>query len=393
MRSAEFCFWVVFFLNFGHYEETQSCLWPSENAEETEGPGVHSHLFPPGEKMHFRNQPWNGQRLALTDVEEGRTQRFTPLLENTFFFPHCEQFSISCDILWWVHLTKLPPTRQNDKFLSLSYTPCQIELLFMVFIFFAPIMILVLYISDALDLAWLGSDAELTTGRISAVATRFLSLVCEKKKSLWVRGKQLFVCIHTKRNRFYCLHPNVQYVPWWHHPSSSCLSSPVRRAPTRTCSTFTKKQRLLLGLVFDDMPSECLISQCFDLLQLLDRSLVRAWIWHALPTITWRALYSVFPLLFLLPLFSFWNDILYGGVTLLLWLLYTHEKTLESGICWMNTTKQNNVLHLATRGWILLTCFHLSVFFLHCLFDSNTLDLPLMLRNLFFKHESCTNSM
>lgn len=117
-------------------------------------------------------------------------------------------------------------------------------------------------------------------------------------------GKQLFVWIHTKWNRFYCLHPYLQYVPLWHPPSSSCLSSPIRRAHTCTCSTFTQKRWLLLGLVFDDMLSECLISQCFDLLQLLDRSLVRAWIWHTLPIITWRALYSVF-LLLLLPLFPF----------------------------------------------------------------------------------------
>lgn len=37
---------VVFI--FGHREETQSSLWPSERqtAEETEGPDVHSQLFP-----------------------------------------------------------------------------------------------------------------------------------------------------------------------------------------------------------------------------------------------------------------------------------------------------------------------------------------------------------
>lgn len=52
-------------------------------------------------------------------------------------------------------------------------------------------------------------------------------------------------------------------------------------------TTCTKKQWPPSGLVFDSMLSEWLISQCFDLLQLLELCLVRAWIWHTLQIIMW----------------------------------------------------------------------------------------------------------
>lgn len=47
-------------LNFGHRAETQSPLWPSERqtAEETEGPAVHSQLFPQERKEMKKTMKW-----------------------------------------------------------------------------------------------------------------------------------------------------------------------------------------------------------------------------------------------------------------------------------------------------------------------------------------------
>lgn len=144
--------------------------------------------------------------------------------------------------------------------------------------------------------------------------------------------------------------------------------------------------------LFDSMLSEWLISQCFDLLQLLDLSLVRAWIWHTLPIITWL---RYIPCFFFFQ-FSFWNNILFFFMfqVLQFWYGYfTLMNRLYNQAFVELKTKKAMCYIFATSVWILLTCYHVSFFFffffffLHwvdCLTPTDTLDLPSMHRELFW---------
>ena len=122
-----------------------------------------------------------------------------------------------------------------------------------------------------------------------------------------------------KRNRFYCLHPHTHTHTHTHTHGTSWYSilrhivhlrAYVHMSHVHT--TCTKKPWLPSGLVFDRMLSEWLISQCFDLLQLLELCLVRAWIWHTLQIIMWlhyTQCFLFFFFCFFFFQFCFWRDI------------------------------------------------------------------------------------
>lgn len=207
---------------------------------------------------------------------------------------------------------------------------------------------------------------------LSCCYRQFLFLFCEKNK-LGRRKKK------TK----------TSYI----HPLSHC-SFPVPSAYVHMLhvrTTCTKKQWLPSGFVFDRMLSEWLISQCFDLLQLLELCLVRAWIWHTLQIIMWLHYIQCFFFFqfYFFFFFLFWKDVFMFKVLKFwyhTWLFYTrsHER-LQSGVCWIQN--KNAMCYIfAISVWILLIYYY-HFFFLHWvnfLTPTNTLDLPSMLRNLFW---------
>lgn len=156
---------------------------------------------------------------------------------------------------------------------------------------------------------------------LSCHCHQFLSLFCEEIAcgGVWVGVGNNLLRRFTQNET-----GSTVYIHTYSMSHYSILLHVVHDVHTCTCSTCTEKQWLPLGLVFDSMLSEWFISQCFDLLQLLDLSLVRAWIWHTLPIITWL---RYIPCFFFFQ-FSFWNDFFFfnvSSITVLIWLFYTHE--------------------------------------------------------------------
>ena len=168
-------------------------------------------------------------------------------------------------------------------------------------------------------------------------------------------------------------------------------------------TTCTKKPWLPSGLVFDRMLSEWLISQCFDLLQLLELCLVRAWIWHTLQIIMWlhytQCFFFFCVFFFFFFQFSFWRDIFFLCFKVLqfwyhTWLFYTTNFTIRH---LLNEKKKKNekmqrVIFLQLLYgyyWLVLMntfsfFFFFSLHWVDCLTPTNTMDLPSMLRKSLF---------
>lgn len=145
------------------------------------------------------------------------------------------------------------------------------------------------------------------------------------------------------------------------------------------------------GLVFDSMLSEWLISQCFDLLQLLELCLVRAWIWHTFTEYNVAALY----LLFFFFQFSFWKDIMFQVLKFWYrtWLFYTHtwiDFTIRRSL---NEKQKCNVLYYCNFCMGIIELLLLLLDFpsaLSLLCDSSKHSgSSIDALKLFLKHESC----
>ena len=180
----------------------------------------------------------------------------------------------------------------------------------------------VLYISDALDLPqqlWpIGSGAERLTGRTEDSTSVFFSYSVKKKEKnnsllktflyrfTWKEtGSTVYIHTHTHT-------PTHTHGTSWYSILRHIVHLRAYVHMSHVHTTCTKKPWLPSGLVFDRMLSEWLISQCFDLLQLLELCLVRAWIWHTLQIIMWlhyTQCFLFFFFCFFFFQFCFWRDI------------------------------------------------------------------------------------
>ncbi len=165
----------------------------------------------------------------------------------------------------------------------------------------------VLYISEALDLPQRDVSETVKKKKRPREGFKLFSpplsssfcekIICGKKA---VNHPPTNCRLTQKENRFYCLHTLCPVFT----SRFTLFISDVHVCTLHVQTTCTEKQRLPSALVFDSMLSEWLISQCFDLLQLLELCLVRAWIWHTLQIIMWlRSIQCFFCFQF-----SFWKD-------------------------------------------------------------------------------------
>lgn len=203
----------------------------------------------------------------------------------------------------------------------------------------------------------------------------------KKKKKAWGKIKnvnQLPTQIQTRRNRFYCLHHRAHtdriscdsIVPHIIHLQCRlCIRAHVAHAYHVHKAVAPEAS----GLVFDSMLSEWLISQCFDLLQLLEVCLVRAWIWHTLRSIMWLH----YILCFFFFQFSFWKNIFMFKV-LKFWYhtYFTHavmNRLYNQAFVELKTKMQCVILLQFLYGyyWIVIIITFRFFSALSLLFDSN----------------------